>query len=62
MRAELLIIAVRHIEAHNGGFHQRRRRTDGIEVVVLLDAVHDGLRRDGVAEPPAGDGIRLGKA
>ena len=60
--AEFLIIAVRHVKAHNGSLHQRRRRTDGVKVVVLLDAVHNWLRRDGVAKPPAGDGIRLGQA
>ena len=60
--AEFLVVAVRHVEADHSGLHQRRRRADGIEVVVLLDAVHDGLRRDGVAETPAGDGVGLGKA
>ena len=62
MRAKLLIIAVRHIEAHNSGFHQRRRCADGIEVVILFDAVHNGLRCDSVAETPAGNGIGLGQA
>ena len=47
--AEFLVVAVRHVEADHSGLHQRRRRADGIEVVVLLDAVHDGLRRDGDA-------------
>ena len=61
VRAELVIVAQRHVEADDGGLHQRRRAADGVEVVVLADARHDVLRRDGIAESPAGDGVGLGE-
>lgn len=61
MCAKLVIVAQRHMEADDGGLHQRRRAADGIEVVVLANARHDVLRRDGVAESPAGDGVGLGE-
>ena len=60
--AKLAVVFIRHLEAHNSGLHQRRSRADGVKVVVLLDPVHDGLRSDRVAEPPAGDGVGLGQA
>ena len=60
--AELAVVFIRHLEANDGRFHQRRSRADGVKVVVLLDPVHDGLRSNRVAEPPAGNGVGLRQA
>ena len=57
--AKLLVVAVGHVQAHDGGLHQRGRRANGVEIVVLLDLVHDLLGGNGVAETPAGDGVGL---
>ena len=58
---KLLIIAVRHLQTGHGGLHQRGGSAHGVEIVVLLDLVHNGLGRNGVANAPAGDGIGLGQ-
>ena len=42
--SKLAVVFIRHLEANDGRFHQRRSRADGVKVVVLLDPVHDGLR------------------
>ena len=60
--SKLAVVFIWHLEAHNSGLHQRRSRADGVKVVVLLDPVHDGLRSDRVAEPPAGNGVGLRQA
>ena len=43
MGAELLIVAVGHLQAHHGGLHQRGGGAHGVEVVVLLDAVQSDV-------------------
>ena len=56
---DLLVIAVVEVEGGNDGFLQRRGGTHGEEVVDLLDALGDLGRGNGVAQTPAGDGVRL---
>ena len=57
----LVVVALREVEAHDGGLLQRRRRADGQEVVHLLGILDHVCRADQVAQAPAGDGVGLGK-
>ena len=62
MCAEFLVVAVGELKTHDGGFHQGRGHTYGVEIVILLYAVHYRFGCDCVAQSPAGDRIGLGKA
>ena len=61
MGAEFLVVAIRHLQARNGGLHQHGGGAHGVEVVELLDPIHQMLGGNGIAQPPAGDGIGLGQ-
>ena len=58
---DLLVIAVVEVEGGDDGFLQGSGGTHGEEVVDLLDALGNLGRGDGVAQTPAGDGVRLGQ-
>ena len=59
MRTELRILAVRHLQANDRSLHQGGWCTDGVEIVVLLDLIHDALGCECIAKTPSGDGIGL---
>ena len=56
---DLIVIAVVEVEGGDNGFLQGSGGTHGEKVVDLLDALGDLGRGDGVAQTPAGDGVRL---
>ena len=60
-RLQPIVIVLPEAQAGDHGLLQRRSRAHREKIVDLFDALGDLLRRDGIAQPPAGDGIGLGK-
>ena len=57
--AQLPVVVVAELKTGDDGLLQRRGGADGEEVVDFFDPLRDLGRRDGIAQPPSGDGIGL---
>ena len=58
---QIVVVVLTHLQAGNDSLLQGCCRADRQEIVYLFRAVDNLRRRDDVAQPPAGDGIRLGE-
>ena len=58
---QIVVVVLTHLKTGNNSLLQGCCRADRQEVMYLFRAVDNLRRRDDVAQPPAGDGIRLGE-
>ncbi|MPM80730.1 hypothetical protein SDC9_127780 [bioreactor metagenome] len=56
-RQKIVIIVLPEFQPRNHRFLQRGRRTDGEKIMDFFDAIGNFRWRDGISQPPAGDGI-----
>ena len=58
---QIVVVVLTHLQAGDNGLLQGCCRADRQEVMYFFRTVDNLRRRDDIAQPPAGDGIRLGE-